>query len=144
MENNNNPTNTNPVQTPAFNSSNISQQPVNPQPSNQDTLFARIESITENLVDEKWKDLVEEVQKIIDWKEKSSTQLTKFSNDLEKLKSDFETLHQGILGKVQAYDGSISKVNVELSALSGVFKDTIPLFVESVKELKDITSSLKK
>jgi len=33
-------------------------------------MYERIEEITENLIDEKWDELIAEVKKIIDWKEK--------------------------------------------------------------------------
>ena len=65
-------------------------------------------------------------------------------NDLEKLKEDFKTLHQGVLGKLEDYDHRMQDVGTELKAVGKVFKDVIPEFVDNVKELKDITRGAKR
>jgi len=107
-------------------------------------VYERIEEITENIIDEKWDELIAEVRKIIEWKESVEAKQMKIMNDLEKLKEDFTVLHQGVLGRLQEYDGRMRDVGVELKAVGKVFKDVIPTFVENVKELSTITSDIKK
>ncbi len=95
------------------------------------------------MIDEKWDELIGEVKKIIDWKEKIETRQNQIINDLEKLKEDFKTLHHGVLGKLEDYDHRMQDVGTELKAVGKVFKDVIPEFVENVKELRDIKDSMK-
>ncbi len=106
-------------------------------------IYERIEEITENLVDEKWEELLSEVKKIVAWKEKIEEKQMRLSSDLEKLKEDFKVLHQGVLGRLEDYDGRMRDVGTELKAVGKVFKDVIPEFVENVKELSSIKNELK-
>ena len=118
---------------------------VGAQPSGDEgNIYERIEAITESMIDEKWDALIGEVKKIVEWKEKIEERQTKMTSDLAKLKEDFKVLHQGVLGKLEDYDGRMSDVGTELKAVGKVFKDVVPVFVENVKELKSITQSVKK
>lgn len=109
-----------------------------------DALFERIEDTVESMIDEKWDELIGEVKKIVEWKEKVEEKLAKCSDDIEKLKDDFKFLHQGVLGKLDDYDRKMTDVDTELKAVGKVFKDVVPEFVENVKELQSITQNLKK
>ncbi len=93
----------------------------------------RMEEIAEGIIDQKWNDLLKEVQKVVDWKNRVEEQQKQLQNDVQKLKEDFRTLHQGVLGKLEDYDGRMREVGTELAAVGKVFKDTIPEFVENVK-----------
>jgi hypothetical protein len=126
------------------------QQPMAPQqmPAQEDNtddnnLYERIEETVEGMIDEKWDELIGEVKKIVEWKEKMEDNLHKLSSDVDKLKEDFKLLHQGVLGKVDEYDNRMRDVDTELKAVSKVFKDVVPEFVENVKELKSITAKQK-
>ena len=107
-------------------------------------IYERIEEIAEGIIDEKWDELIAEVKKIIDWKEKIELTQTKLKNDVDKLKEDFTVLHQGVLGKLEGYDTRMQSVGTELKAVGRVFKDVIPEFVENVKELSSVTKSMRK
>ncbi|MBS3127347.1 hypothetical protein J4228_04230 [Candidatus Woesearchaeota archaeon] len=106
-------------------------------------VYERMEEIAESLIDEKWDDLIAEVKKIVDWKQKVEERQVKMQNDLDKLKENFSMLHQGVLGKLDEYDTRMRDVGTELKAVGKVFKDVIPEFVENVKELSDTTKKLK-
>lgn len=109
-----------------------------------DGVFERIEETVENLIDEKWDELLGEVRKIIEWKEKFEEMHIKMQSDIDKLKEDFKLLHQGVLGKLDDYDHRMIDVDTELKAVGKVFKDVVPEFVENVKELSSITKIIKK
>ena len=104
--------------------------------------YGRIEEIVEGLIDEKWDELIGEVKKIVEWKEKIESQQTKIVGDLDKLKEDFKVLHQGVLGQLEEYDRGMKHVGTELKAVGKVFKDVIPQFVENVKQLSHVTKSV--
>jgi hypothetical protein len=126
------------------------QAPMGPGPSaaampaEESNIYERVEAIVESMIDEKWDDLIAEVRKIVEWKDKIEEKQNSMMNDLEKLKEDFKTLHQGVLGKLEDYDHRMQDVGTELKAVGKVFKDVIPEFVENVKELKDITRGAKR
>ncbi len=119
----------------------------NPQsnngPETDSNIYERIEEITENIIDEKWDELIAEVKKIITWKEKIEDRQTKINSDIEKLKEDFNVLHQGVLGKLEDYDTRMRDVGTELKAVGRVFKDVVPEFVENVKELSSVTKRMR-
>ncbi|MAG60331.1 hypothetical protein CL619_00950 [archaeon] len=113
-----------------------------PTDSPQD-LYDRIEEITEEMIDEKWDDLIKEVRKIVEWKNSVESKMQKMDSDLSKLKDDFKILHQGVIGKVEEYDKRMQEVGTELKAVGKVFKDVVPVFTENVKELRSITSGMR-
>ena len=120
-------------------------QPASAQPvGGEGNIYERMEEIAEGLIDEKWDELIAEVKKIVEWKEMVEQAQRKLQNDVDKLKEDFNLLHQGVLGKLEDYDTRMRDVGTELKAVGKVFKDVVPVFVENVKELRDITGKVKK
>lgn len=107
-------------------------------------IYERIEEIAESIIDEKWDELLIEVRKIVDWKEKMEAKQSKMMQDLNKLKEDFMALHQGVLGRLESYDERMQDVGTELQAVGKVFKDVVPEFVENVKELSRWKEEIKK
>ena len=57
-------------------------------------IYERIEEITENMINEKWDELISEVKKIMDWKEKIEERQTKIAGDQEKIKEDCKTYYE--------------------------------------------------
>ena len=118
--------------------------PQMPQAGSQDDMYSRFEEIAENIIDEKWDDLIAEVKKIVDWKNRIEERQTAIEREQEKLQEDFKTLHLGVLGKLDDYDTRMRDVGTELNAVGKVFKDVIPEFVDNVKELSALTKEMKK
>jgi len=130
---------------PSYAPSGYSEQPSMPQAPAMDSgaLYERMEEVAESLIDEKWDQLIGEVKKIIEWKERVEEKQRLLINDVQKLKDDFKVLHQGVLGKLDDYDARMRDVGTELGAVGKVFKDVIPEFVENVKELSHMTERMK-
>ncbi|MEK6809131.1 MAG: hypothetical protein AABY40_00495, partial [Nanoarchaeota archaeon] len=125
----------------------MQQEMPSQQPSYQEetgNIYERMEEIVESMIDEKWDDLIAEVKKIIEWKNKNEEKQNKLQNDVDKLKEDFKTLHGAVLGKLEDYDTRMQDVGTELKAVGKVFKDVIPTFVDNVKELSSVKEELKK
>src|SRR3989338_1669738 len=110
----------------------------------QNYMYSRMEDIAENLIDEKWDQLLGEVKKIIEWKERVESTQAKLISDVGKLQDDFKLLHGGVLGKLEDYDARMRDVGVELKAVGKVFKDVVPQFVENVKALSSIKDEMRK
>lgn len=104
----------------------------------------RISEIAEAIINEKWEELIEEVRKITEWKEKVEGNIGKLSSSVAQVKEEFSELHKGVLGKISEYDENIRDVGSELKAVEKVFKDVIPSFTENVSELSRITKIMKK
>jgi len=123
------------------------QEMSSPQPSYQEdmsNIYERMQEIAEAMIDEKWDDLIGEVKKIIEWKNKNEEKQSKLQHDVDKLKEDFKMLHEAVLGKLEDYDTRMRDVGTELKAVGKVFKDVIPTFVDNVKELSSVKEELKK
>ncbi len=134
-----------PIMPPVAMGSSAVAEPMPNQPTGEEAnIYERIEAITESMIDEKWDELISEVKKIVEWKEKIEEKQNSIFSDLNKLKEDFKNLHQGVLGKLGDYDNRMRDVDTELKAVGKVFKDVVPIFVENVKELSDITGKIKK
>lgn len=103
----------------------------------------RIEEIAEAIIDEKWKELVRNIDKIIEWKERTESTINKIEQEFADLKKNFESLHNAILGKIGEYDQNIINLGTEIKAMEKVFQKLLPSFTEDVNELSRITKTLK-
>jgi len=103
----------------------------------------RVEEIAEAIIEEKWKELTKNIDKIIEWKEKTETKLNSIEQEFQDLKKGFESLHTAILGKVSEYDQNIINLGTEIKAMEKIFQKLIPTFTENVNELSRITRKIK-
>ena len=110
--------------------------PVPPQQSIDET---RIEELAEAIIDEKWNELLKDINKMIEWKEKTDSRLARIEQEIQNLKSSFESLHKGILGKVSEYDQNLVEVGTEIKAMEKVFQKILPTFTDNVNKLSRIT-----
>ncbi len=103
----------------------------------------RMEEVAESIIDEKWTDLIENVKRIVEWKEKTEARIAVMEENSKNLKADFDKLHASLLDRVGEYDKHISDVGTEIKALEKVFQKVLPSFVENITELSSITKSLR-
>ena len=104
----------------------------------------KIEEIAESIIEDKWNELVEHVNRIIEWKSSMELKLVAMDEQIKSLKTDFDSLHRAILGKITDTDTVMREVSTDVKALEQVFKKILPGFVENVNELSRITQSLRK
>lgn len=100
-----------------------------------------IEEIAEAIVEEKWKEKEKDIAKIIEWRDEVATKLTQLQQQIDDLKSSFDSLHKGILGKITEYDENLTNVGTEIKAMEKVFSKVLPSLTESVNKLDRISSS---
>ena len=103
-----------------------------------------MEEIAEGIIDEKWEELMKSVDKIITWKDKADRKLERMEQKVTDLKERFETLHTGVLGKIEEYDKGIKTVGSDIKAMESVFKKIIPSFTENVGKLSRLTTKMGK
>ena len=107
----------------------------------------RIEELTEAIIDEKWNELVKDINKVIEWKEKTESKVNKIEQELEDVKMGLQSLHKSLFAKISDYDKNIGNVGVEVKAMEKVFQKILPSLTESVGRLerlgKKVTPSKK-
>jgi hypothetical protein len=123
--------------------SGLPQQPNNMNEMGSDIL-QKIEETAESIIDEKWTEFVENMKRVVDWKEKTEETIIKMQEKIEGIKGEFDKLHTGVLEKVGEYDKHITDVGTDIQALERVFQKILPGFLENVNELGRITEKLKK
>jgi prefoldin subunit 5 len=101
------------------------------------------EELIEAIIDEKWNELIKDVNKILEWKNSTENRITRIEQSITDMRSEFDKLHQGVLGKIGEYDKHIMDVGVEIQAMEKVFAKVLPVFTQNVSELTRITDDLK-
>lgn len=122
-----------------------SQQPIEqPYPQQESAVpNEKIEEIAESIINEKWEDLMKDIGKMIEWKNKVETRVTSMEQEMRDLKNNIENLHKAIIAKVGEYDQNILNVGTEIKAMEKVFQKVLPRMTENVNELSRITDNIK-
>lgn len=103
----------------------------------------QIEEIAEAIIDERWNELMKDLEKLAAWRESIETKMTKLEQQFKDLKESFETLEKGVLGKVEEYEKSIKDVSTDIKAMEEVFKKIMPTFTENVNELARLVKAAR-
>lgn len=140
------PLNTGPAQS---NNMNPNMNPIEgprPMPMNPPKIphTSNDEEIIEAIIDEKWNDLMQDINKIISWKDKTEQKITVIDQEIKDLKDRFDKLHAAVVGKVGEYDQHILQVGAEIKAMEKVFSKVLPVFTENINELSRITGTMKR
>ena len=104
----------------------------------------QIEEIAEEIINEKWDQLMSDVGDINLWKEKTIEEIEAIKQEIIRLRNSFENLQAGVIGKVNEYNKNIGGVSAEMKALSQVFQKIMEPLTMNVKELGRITEAMKK
>ncbi len=102
------------------------------------------EEMIEAIIDEKWNDMMVDINKVISWKESTEARIIKVEQQMIDMKDQFDKLHQAIIGKVGEYDQHILEVGSEVKAMEKVFSKVLPAFTDNVAELSRITDQMRK
>lgn len=101
------------------------------------------EELIEAIIEEKWNDLVKDINRVIEWKLKADSKLLAMEQQLNDMQAQFDKLHQAIIGKVGDYDKHILEVGTQLQAMEKVFGKVLPTFIDNVNELNMITQRVR-
>lgn len=107
-------------------------------------LREEIESVAEGIIEEKWVALMEDIKKIIEWKESIESRMIKLETGLNSANEQIAELRKGVLGKISDYEKGVSDVGVELKAMQKVFKESVPEFTSNISELSRLVTKLNK
>lgn len=103
-----------------------------------------IEEIVEEIIDEKWEELITAVEKIVAWKEDLESQISNTQKEIEDMKKEFSELRQGMIGQLSSHQQNMNDVGTELKAMQKVFKQSIPELADKISELSRVSNKLKK
>ena len=132
---------------PPQQSQNPNDQQFQQEPIQDDALNPfdeKIEEIAEAIIDEKWTSLVDSVQKILDWKEKTEAMIVVLEQKFKDMKFEFDKLQSSLYDRISQYDQNMTDVGTEIKALEKVFQKILPTLTENVNELSKISKDLKK
>lgn len=104
----------------------------------------RIEEVAEAIIEEKWSELLKEINKISEWKNRTDSRINALEKRMDDLRKSFDELHAAIVEKVSDYDKNIVEVGSEIKAMENVFKKILPTLTSNVNELSRITRNIKK
>lgn len=116
--------------------SNYSEQAVSTENSSN-------EEIIEAIIDEKWNDLLKDINKVIEWKNSMNNRIVSLEQKFDDLQGEFDKLHSALLSKIDDYDKNITTVGAEVKAMEKVFSKVLPVFTENVAELSRITRDVR-
>jgi len=102
-----------------------------------------IQQIAEEVVEEKWDDLMSKVGDIRLWKDKIDNDITSIKQEIMRTQNHFANLQKAVLGKVSEYNENIININTEMKSLEKVFEKILQPLVSNIKELSRITNKLK-
>ena len=119
----------------------MQQQQMPPPPQQNyggDMPREKIEEVAEAIINERWHDLLKDINQINEWKEKVDVQISKMSQEIKDVKESFDALHKGMLGKVTEYDQNITKVGTGIKAMEMTFQKILPTLTDSVNRLSGL------
>ncbi|MGV8162780.1 MAG: hypothetical protein ACP5N2_05620 [Candidatus Nanoarchaeia archaeon] len=102
------------------------------------------EELIEAIIEEKWTNLVKDLDKIIEWKNSANNKIVSMEQKIEDMRHEFDKLHSAIIAKIDDYDKNISNVGAEVKAMEKAFSKVLPVFAENVAELSRIAKDIKR
>lgn len=115
-----------------------------PSPSGAEAgSIEEIEEVVETIIDERWKEVTENIKKVIDWKNLMDQKLERMDQEINDLKTNFNELYKALVGKIGDYDKNLLKVGADMKAMEKVFSQVLPSFTENVNELARIAQDIR-
>jgi hypothetical protein len=121
-----------------------SQPAFTPKPTVSAASNISNEEYIEAIIDEKWAEIENDIQKIVEWKNRSEQRIQQLSQSMTDLKDRFDKLHAALIGKIESYDRNILEVGAEIKAMEKVFSKVLPVFTENVKQLTSVTDRISR
>lgn len=110
---------------------------------NKEEITEMIDETVEKLIEEKWDSMIENVNKILKWKDTTENQINLLKDDILNISEGFSRLESKLINKISNYDKNILDVNSEIKALEKVFQKITPTLINNVNELSRIADNFK-
>ena len=106
--------------------------------------YEEMQALVEQIVEEKWRDMMHDVGNIGLFKARVTDDLEAVKQELLRTQKRLEDLQVAVLGKVRDYSQSMQAVGSDIKALEQVLSKILQPLTSNVKELSRITEELKK
>ncbi|MEK6848442.1 MAG: hypothetical protein AABX65_02315, partial [Nanoarchaeota archaeon] len=122
------------------------QMPYGPEPEQMqmpeqpEAISERIEELTEAIIDEKWKEFTADINRVIEWKDKTESRITRLEQQIIDIKTSIDSLYKSLLSKIGQYDQNITDVGTEMKAMEKVFQKVLPTLTENVNKLERLSN----
>lgn len=113
-------------------------------PPQMNYAYEDIQSLVEEVIDEKWKDFLSSMGDIVAWKSQMGDEVEAIKQEILRTQNRFDNLQSAILGKVDDYGKNVKDIGSEMKALEKVFEKILEPLTDNVKELSKITKDLRK
>lgn len=102
------------------------------------------EELIEQVIQEKWDDLVSDLEQIADWKADTDNQLERIQGRMDSIEKQMSQVQDALTDKLGEYDSTMKEVGSDVKAMEDVFSDVLPEFKENVAQLQDVVKGLNK
>lgn len=112
-------------------------------PSSPSMSYDEMQSVVEEIIDEKWKEMLTSMGDITVWKVQVEDDLESAKQELLRIQSRFDTMQAAMVGKVGEYEGSMRSLSTEMKALEQVMQKILEPLTSNIKELGRIVEDLR-
>ena len=102
------------------------------------------EELIEEVIQEKWNDLVDDLKQIATWKADVDSRMDELTGRIDSLQSQMGDVQDSLTKKLEDYDSTMKDVGTDVKAMEDVFSDVLPGFKETVTQLQNVVETLKK
>jgi hypothetical protein len=120
------------------------QQPQYQMPQQQGPNYGDMQALVEQIVEEKWRDLVKGVGDMNVFKARVGDEIESVKQELLRTQRRLEDLQVAVMGKVKDYNVSVDKIGSDMKALEQVFGKILEPLTMNVKELGRISQEMKR
>ncbi len=106
--------------------------------------YEEIQSLVEEVIDERWKEFLSTIGDITMWKVQMSDEQEAIKQEILRQQSRIDSLQSAVLGKVEEYSTGVKEIGLEMKALEKVFEKILEPLSSNIKELNKITETLRK
>lgn len=106
--------------------------------------YEEMQGLVEEIIDEKWRDLLASMGDIATWKTQVSDDLEATKQEILRLQNRLDNLSVAVVGKVDEYGKGVRELGIEMKALEKVFEKILEPMTSNIKELEHLTKSLRK
>ncbi|HDP73952.1 MAG TPA: hypothetical protein ENN46_03305 [Candidatus Woesearchaeota archaeon] len=114
-----------------------------PQGELGEQMMERIQEISEAIIEEKWDELIRNVQKIVKWKDRVEVRIGEIENKMAAVEDEVSKIYKSLFSKMEEYDSHIQEFGTDIKAMQQVFKELLPQFVSGVHQMNDVLSGIK-
>ena len=109
----------------------------------KNTFPEEMQAVVEQIVEEKWKEMVRNVGDINLFKARISDDIESVKQEVLRTQKRLEDIQVAVLGRVKDYNESVLNMGNDMKALEQVMSKIIEPLTQNVKDLNKLTEELK-